>query len=60
MSTAREILSNVISSQDEAHAKFGGIVPEVASRHHLELTVPVVEAALEEAGVSSTRSTPSR
>jgi N6-L-threonylcarbamoyladenine synthase len=50
-----EILSNVISSQDEAHAKFGGIVPEVASRHHLELTVPVVEAALTEAEVSLDR-----
>ncbi len=46
------ILSNVISSQDEAHAEFGGIVPEVASRHHLELTVPVVESALGAAGVS--------
>jgi N6-L-threonylcarbamoyladenine synthase len=47
-----DILSNVISSQDEVHAKFGGIVPEVASRQHLELTVPVVESALEEADVS--------
>jgi tRNA N6-adenosine threonylcarbamoyltransferase len=47
-----EILSNVISSQDKAHAKFGGIVPEIASRQHLELTVPVVEFALEEAAVS--------
>jgi N6-L-threonylcarbamoyladenine synthase len=46
-----EILSNVISSQ-EAHAEFGGIVPEVASRHHLELTAPIVDAALEEADVS--------
>jgi N6-L-threonylcarbamoyladenine synthase len=46
------ILANVISSQDEAHARFGGIVPEVASRHHLELAVPVVEAALTEAGAS--------
>jgi tRNA N6-adenosine threonylcarbamoyltransferase len=46
------ILSNVISSQDDAHAKFGGIVPEVASRNHLQLTVPVVESALEEGGVS--------
>ncbi len=46
------ILSNLISSQDEAHAHFGGIVPEVASRHHLELAVPVVDAALAEAGVS--------
>jgi tRNA N6-adenosine threonylcarbamoyltransferase len=46
------ILSNVISSQAEAHARFGGVVPEVASRQHLELTVPVVEAALAEAGAS--------
>ena len=46
------ILSNLISSQDEAHARFGGIVPEVASRHHLDLAVPVVEAALAEAAVS--------
>lgn len=46
------ILSSLISSQDEAHARFGGIVPEVASRHHLELTVPVVEAALAEAGLT--------
>jgi tRNA N6-adenosine threonylcarbamoyltransferase len=47
-----DILSSLISSQDEAHARFGGIVPEVASRHHLELVVPVVEAALAAAGVS--------
>ena len=46
------ILSNAISSQASAHARFGGIVPEVASRHHLELTVPVVQAALAEAGAS--------
>ncbi len=46
------ILSNVISSQAAAHERFGGVVPEVASRHHLELAVPVVEAALAEAGVS--------
>jgi N6-L-threonylcarbamoyladenine synthase len=46
------IRSNLISSQDEAHARFGGIVPEVASRRHLELAVPVVDAALGAAGVS--------
>jgi N6-L-threonylcarbamoyladenine synthase len=40
------ILSNVISSQAAAHADFGGVVPEVASRHHLELAAPVVGAAL--------------
>ena len=45
------ILSNVISSQAAAHAGFGGVVPEVAARHHLELAVPVVEAALREAGI---------
>jgi len=46
------ILSNVISSQAEAHGRFGGVVPEVASRHHLELATPVVQAALNEAGVT--------
>jgi N6-L-threonylcarbamoyladenine synthase len=44
------VLSNVISSQAAAHEHFGGIVPEVASRHHLELVAPVVDAALAEAG----------
>jgi N6-L-threonylcarbamoyladenine synthase len=46
------ILSNVISSQAAAHEGFGGVVPEVAARHHLELATPVVEAALGEAGVT--------
>jgi N6-L-threonylcarbamoyladenine synthase len=45
------ILSNVISSQAAAHERYGGVVPEVASRHHLELVNPVVDAALSEAGV---------
>jgi tRNA N6-adenosine threonylcarbamoyltransferase len=48
----RRILSNVISSQAAAHEGFGGVVPEVAARHHLELAAPVVEAALAEAGVT--------
>ncbi len=43
------VLANVISSQTD-HERFGGVVPEVASRHHLELAVPVLEAALNEAG----------
>ena len=46
------ILANTISSQAEAHARFGGVVPEVASRHHLDLAVPVVEASLAEAGAT--------
>jgi N6-L-threonylcarbamoyladenine synthase len=44
------IRSNVISSQAAVHERYGGIVPEVASRHHLELLNPVVGAALSEAG----------
>ena len=47
-----EIRSNVISSQAAAHQRFGGIVPEVASRHHLDLIGPVVEAALADGGAS--------
>jgi N6-L-threonylcarbamoyladenine synthase len=46
------ILSNLISSQAAAHEGFGGVVPEVAARHHLELAAPVVEAALREAGTT--------
>jgi N6-L-threonylcarbamoyladenine synthase len=49
------IRSNVISSQAAAHAGFGGVVPEVASRHHLELVSPVIEAALAEAGTTLDR-----
>jgi N6-L-threonylcarbamoyladenine synthase len=45
------IRSNVVSSQAELHARFGGVVPEVASRRHLELALPVVQEALSEAGV---------
>ena len=45
------ILSNVISSQAASHAAYGGVVPEVAARHHLELVNPIVDAALDEAGV---------
>src|SRR5690349_23184474 len=48
----RRILSNVISSQAKAHEGFGGVVPEVAARHHLELVEPVVEAALAQAEVT--------
>jgi len=46
------IRSNLISSQAAAHEGFGGVVPEVAARHHLELAAPLVEAALSEAEVT--------
>lgn len=45
------LVSNVVASQDDLHAQFGGIVPEVASRRHIEMIVPVVREAIERAGV---------
>lgn len=47
-----EILSNVISSQIDVHRAFGGVVPEIASRHHLQNLNAVFAAALEEAGIT--------
>jgi N6-L-threonylcarbamoyladenine synthase len=46
------VLSSVVSSQAALHARFGGVVPEIASRRHLELVTPVVREALREAGAS--------
>ena len=46
------ILSNQIASQVEIHARYGGVVPEVASRQHLLSVIPVIERAVTEAGVS--------
>src|SRR5580765_4429582 len=45
------VLSSVVSSQVDLHARFGGVVPEIASRAHLDLLMPVVAEALVEAGV---------
>ena len=47
----RRVLSSLVSSQDEVHRKYGGVVPELASRRHMENIVPVVRGALKEAGV---------
>ncbi|MGB9587254.1 MAG: tRNA (adenosine(37)-N6)-threonylcarbamoyltransferase complex transferase subunit TsaD [Armatimonadota bacterium] len=46
-----QILSDVVSSQVDLHAKFGGIVPEIASRKHVELITPVIDQALEKASL---------
>ncbi len=46
-----EILASVVASQNELHSRFGGVVPEIASRRHLELVRPVTVQALENAGV---------
>jgi len=48
----REILSNVVATQIEVHARYGGVVPELASRKHLEAINPVIAEALEKSGCS--------
>jgi N6-L-threonylcarbamoyladenine synthase len=47
----RRVRSSIVASQDAVHAPYGGVVPELASRRHLEVIVPVVERALADAGV---------
>ena len=49
------ILSNVISSQDELHRRYGGVVPEIASRAHVRRIIPAIDEALNRAGVSQSQ-----
>ena len=48
----RRVLSNVVASQNELHARFGGVVPEIASRAHLRNILPVIDESLRQAGVT--------
>jgi N6-L-threonylcarbamoyladenine synthase len=48
----KEIVSNVVASQIESHKRFGGVVPEIASRHHVEQITIVIEEALDQAGMN--------
>ncbi|MCZ2341853.1 MAG: tRNA (adenosine(37)-N6)-threonylcarbamoyltransferase complex transferase subunit TsaD [Bacteroidales bacterium] len=48
----RRVLANVVASQTDLHARFGGVVPEIASRAHLRNLLPVVEEALARAGIT--------
>ncbi len=48
----RRVLSSVVATQFEAHAAYGGVVPEIAARRHLENILPVIQGALDQAGVS--------
>ncbi len=45
------ILASIVSSQDDVHGDFGGVVPELASRHHIQNVLPIVDTALHQAGV---------
>lgn len=51
----KELLSNIIASQVESHKRFGGVVPEVASRHHVEVITLCIEDALLEAGIEASQ-----
>jgi tRNA N6-adenosine threonylcarbamoyltransferase len=48
----RTILANVVSSQDQIHTRYGGVVPELASRQHVQNILPIVDGTLQKAGVS--------
>ncbi len=50
-----DVLSSVVSSQIDLHAQYGGVVPEIASRAHLETLNPVVARAIVEAGIEPSR-----
>ncbi len=52
VTAAGHIRANVVSSQADLHARFGGVVPEVASRRHLELVTPVLRQTLDDAGAT--------
>ena len=49
----RKILSNIVDSQVETHALYGGVVPEIASRRHMEAVVRVTDCALQTAGMQA-------
>ena len=51
VSRSRQILSSVVASQEQIHARWHGVVPEVASRAHVERIVPVIDEAIERSGV---------
>jgi len=47
-----QLLSSVIASQVDVHARYGGVVPEIASRHHIEAIAPIIQQSLDDAGLS--------
>ena len=53
LSGGRDVLSNIIFTQIPVHKKYGGVVPEIASRHHIAKIMPVIDAALTDADISA-------
>ena len=54
VANGRDILSDIVASQADFHRQFGGVVPEIASRMHVEAILPVIDQALEQAKVKLT------
>ena len=52
VTTDRRIVAQRIASQDESHAPYGGVVPEIAARAHAERLAPMIEAVMDEAGLT--------
>lgn len=52
VTTERQIIANRVAGQEEAHRPFGGVVPEIAAREHVEALFPLIGAVLEEAGIT--------
>jgi len=55
ISPERKILSSVVASQDELHARWRGVVPEIASRAHVERIIPIIDQATREAGIQKSQ-----
>ena len=55
ISPERRILSSVVASQDELHARWRGVVPEIASRAHVERIIPIIDQATHEAGIQKSQ-----
>ena len=55
ISPERKILSSVVASQDELHARWRGVVPEIASRAHVERIIPIIDQATNEAGIQQSQ-----
>ncbi len=55
ISPERKILSSVVASQDELHARWRGVVPEIASRAHVERIIPIIDQATHEAGIQKSQ-----
>ena len=57
ISQERRVLSSVVASQDELHARWRGVVPEIASRAHVDRIIPIIDQAINKAGIKHSQIT---